>query len=179
MDFIQAANYTKAGRTAVDLLVLHTMENMEKPGAARNVALWFASAEAPQASAHYCIDAGEVIQCVKDEDIAWHAPGANRNGLGLEHAGRAAQSPAEWQDPFSEAALELSANLAADLCHKWKIPAVYVPSGALLKGARGITTHMDVSRAFRKSDHWDPGIGFPIDWYVKRVAELLDSKEAQ
>ena len=32
----------------------------------------------------------------------------------------------------------------------------------LRAGERGITTHAQVSKAWKKSDHWDPGPGFPI-----------------
>ena len=32
----------------------------------------------------------------------FHAPGANHNGIGLEHAGYARQSAEDWADAFSE-----------------------------------------------------------------------------
>ena len=98
--FIQARNSTPANRTTIDLLVIHTMEAPEKPDTAENVARWFAGSTAPQASAHYCIDDDSIVQCVHDKDVAWHAPGANHNGLGFEHAGFAAQAPKDWQDAY-------------------------------------------------------------------------------
>ena len=79
----------RCGPHPIDLLVIHTMEAPEKPDTAENVAKWFAGSTAPQASAHYCIDADSIVQCVQDRDVAWHAPGANHNGLGFEHAGTA------------------------------------------------------------------------------------------
>src|SRR5580765_5605799 len=124
--FIQARNYTKGRTHNIDLLVIHTMESPEKPDTAEAVANWFAGATAPQASAHYCIDNNSIVQCDKDTDVAWHAPGANHNGLGFEHAGRAAQSAADWSDDYSDTMLRLSAELIARKCTEYGIPAVFL-----------------------------------------------------
>src|SRR5262249_47184903 len=138
--FVQARNYTKANRTAVDVIVIHTMESPEKPDTAENVANWFAGATAPQASAHYCIDANSIVQCVRDQDIAWHAPGANSNGLGFEHAGKAAQTRGDWADDYSTKELALSAKLASEKCKQYGIPVVWLSIGDLVSGKRGITS---------------------------------------
>src|SRR5207247_242561 len=123
--FIQARNYTRGRSNPIDVLVIHTMESPEKPDTAESVAHWFAGSTAPQASAHYCIDNNSTVQCVRDTDVAWHAPGANHNGLGFEHAGRAAQTPAEWKDPYSTQLLEVSAQIVAEKCKEYGIPAVW------------------------------------------------------
>ena len=167
--FIEARNYTKGRSGPVDLIVIHTMESPEKPDTAESVAKWFAGPTAPQASAHYCIDSNSIVQCVKDTDVAWHAPGANSNGIGLEHAGRAAQTAKDWSDPYSKAMLELSAGLTARLCKEHKIPVTWLRPADLLAGKRGITGHADVSRAFKRSDHTDPGTSFPIERYLALV----------
>lgn len=174
MEFIQARNYTKTNGRKIDLIVLHTMESPEKPDSAESVARWFASPSAPQASAHYCIDNNSAVQCVRDQDIAWHAPGANNNGLGLEHAGYARQTAAEWNDAYSQQMLALSAALTAQLCAKYAIPVQFVDALGLIKGQRGITTHRQVSEAFKKSSHWDPGAGFPLSDYVAMVKNILN-----
>src|SRR4051812_19382269 len=109
--FVQARNYTRAGRNAIDLIVVHTMEAPEKPGTAENVADWFAGATAPQASAHYCIDADSIVQTVRDEDIARHAPGANHNGIGLEHAGFARFTVGDWGNDYNRRMLDRSSTL--------------------------------------------------------------------
>jgi hypothetical protein len=36
-------------------------------------------------------------------------------------------------------------------------------------GRRGITGHAEVSAAYRQSDHWDPGPGFPVESFLDRV----------
>jgi N-acetyl-anhydromuramyl-L-alanine amidase AmpD len=174
--FIQARNFTKGRSGPIDLVVIHTMESPEKPVTAENVAQWFGGSSAPKASAHYCIDSDSIVQCVKDTDVAWHAPGANHDGIGLEHAGRAAQAAQDWADPYSKAMLERSAVLTASLCKRYDIPVTWLRPAHLLAGKRGITGHVDVSRAFKKSDHHDPGPNFPIERYLALVkAHLGDS----
>lgn len=167
--FIQARNYTIVPSRKIDLVVIHTMENAEKPGSAAMVARWFAGPAAPRASAHYCIDAGEIVQCVQERDVAWAAPGANRNGIHLEHAGRANQSADGWNDNFSRSMLELSAGLCASICARHNIPIVRLTPADLLAGKRGICGHVDVTEAFHKSTHTDPGEYFPWDRYLTSV----------
>ncbi len=170
---IPARNFTPANRTKIGLIVLHSAESSERTGAARNTAVWMAGPDAPQASAHYFLDSAEVYRGVRDEDVAWAAPGANANGIHIEHTGRAAQTADEWDDPYSKAMLLQSARLSAALCLKWQIPPVIVGVQGLKRGDRGLTTHASVSLAFRKSDHTDPGLFFPLDWYQKRVEAVM------
>jgi hypothetical protein len=167
--FIQARHYKVATRQTIDLVVLHTMEAWEKPAMAEAVARWFAGAQAPQASAHYCVDRSATVQCVQEKDIAWHAAGANHNGIGIEHAGYAQQTPADWCDDYSERMLARSARLVADICARYSIPVEPVDDAGLLNGKRGITTHAAVSRAFKKSTHTDPGPSFPMTHYLDLV----------
>jgi N-acetyl-anhydromuramyl-L-alanine amidase AmpD len=171
--FVPARNFTKAGRKEVDLVVVHTMEAPEKGETAENVAAWFAGSTAPQASAHYCVDGDTVVQCVRDDDVAWHAPGANHDGIGIEHAGYARQSQSDWEDDYSTRMLERSARLAADICARYRIPPVWLHPADLLAGRRGITSHANVSQAFKRSDHHDPGTSFPIQRYLRLVQRYL------
>jgi N-acetyl-anhydromuramyl-L-alanine amidase AmpD len=176
MQFIQARNFTRGRSAPIDVLVIHTMESPEKPDTAEDVARWFAGPTAPRASAHYCIDSNTIVQCVRDSDVAWHAPGANHNGLGFEHAGCAAQTAADWEDPYSSSCLELSAQLAAQKCAEHGIPVVWLDVDDLRAGKRGITGHVQVSDAFKRSDHRDPGTHFPVDEYLALVnAHLHDA----
>jgi N-acetyl-anhydromuramyl-L-alanine amidase AmpD len=171
--FVQARNFTKGRSNHIDVLVIHTMESPEKPDTAESVANWFAGTTAPQASAHYCIDSNSIVQSVRDTDVAWHAPGANHNGLGFEHAGRAAQTQHDWSDDYSTKMLELSAQLVADKCRQYDIPPVWLRTADLRAGKRGITGHVQVSEAFKRSDHHDPGTQFPIEAYLKLVKAHL------
>ena len=173
MRFIQARNYTRTSGRAIDVIVIHTMEAPEKPDTAENIARWFAGPTAPRASAHYCIDNNSIVQGVRDQDVAWAAPGCNHNGLQLEHAGYARQRPRDWQDEYSKAMLRLSAGLSSRLCRKHSIPVRWLSAADLKAGRRGITSHANVSAAFRKSSHWDPGAGFPVTDYLRMVKENL------
>lgn len=173
LPFIRARNFTPAQRTQPTVVVVHTMESAEKPGTARAVAKWFAGPSAPRASAHFCIGPDETIQCVALKDVAWGAPGANANGIHLEHVGRAAQTPEQWADAESRATLQRSAELTAKLCRRFGIPAVKLSVDELRAGKRGIVGHHDVSLAFRKSDHYDPGPKFPWGEYLAAVQKLL------
>jgi hypothetical protein len=171
---IQAKNYTNdnRGKGDITLIVIHDMEAPEKGGTAESCARYFAGDNAPRASAHDCIDVDSVVTCVRDEDVAWHAPGVNPISIGLEHAGYARQTAAEWRDPYSTAMLRLSAQRTAMRCITYGIPITYRPAAALAAGGAGlwgITKHDDVSKAFRRSDHWDPGPWFPMDWYLDSV----------
>jgi N-acetyl-anhydromuramyl-L-alanine amidase AmpD len=174
--FVEAKHYNrgrKGGR--IDLIVIHTMEAPEKPTTAESVAAWFASADAPPASAHFCIDQDSIVQCVRESDTAWHAPGANHNGIGIEHAGYARQTPAEWADEASTSMLRLSATLVADLCRRYDIPVERPSVDALKSGARGIVGHIDCTNAFSGGrGHVDPGPNFPFDRFFAMVREELD-----
>lgn len=177
--FVQARNFSPANRTKVDLVVIHDMEHPETPNTAVDVAHWFAGPTAPQASAHYCIDNAAIVGCVREKDVAWHAPGANSNGIGLEHAGYANQTAADWADPYSAAMLAISAQLVHDICTRWNIPMRYVDAVALAAGQRGITTHLQVTN-WQKTPggHTDPGPNFPMDQYIQMVGGVAAAPPA-
>ena len=174
MIVIPAKNYTKCASRRVSLIVIHTAEVPEKKGAAKSIANYFAgkSGPAPQASAHYCVDEDEVVQSVPENDIAWHAPGANSNGIGIELAGYAKQTAADWSDPYSQATLHRAAVLVAELCRKYSIPVTHLESSDVLKNMSGITGHGDVSNAYKKSTHWDPGPNFPWGRFLDMILEV-------
>jgi len=125
-------------------------------------------------SFHYAVDADSATRCVHDEYTAWHAKGhGNAIGIGIELCGRADQSRAEWFDAISLATMNNAARLCARLCHKWNIPAKVLNDRALLNGESGITTHQFVSSAWKQSNHYDPGPGFPLGAFVAAVASAL------
>lgn len=167
--FVQARNYHVGRARPIRCVVLHTMEAAEKPTTAENVAKWFASAAAPMASAHYCIDADSIVQGVREEDTAFAAPGLNADGIQLEHAGYAAQTAADWSDDYSRRMLARSAKLVAGICARHGIPIAFVDAAGLLRGERGITTHAEVTKAYRQSTHTDPGKAFPMTAYLAAV----------
>lgn len=166
--FVESPHVNRTGGRQIDLIVVHTMEMDEKGETAENCAQWFRNPGA-KVSAHYCVDADSIVQCVRDQDVAWAAPGANSDGIQIEHAGRAKQTGRDWGDAYSTAMLERSAALVADLCRKYKIPVAWLYAADLVAGKRGITTHDAVSKAFKRGSHWDPGTGFPVERYLALI----------
>lgn len=123
---------------------------------------------------HNCVDADSIVQCVPDHDVAFAAPGANANGIQIELSGFARQTAVDWGDDFSRKTLARAAGLVARVLRENKIEPAYVDWIALKRGgARGITTHDDVSRAFKQSTHTDPGKGFPMTAFVEAVRALV------
>jgi N-acetyl-anhydromuramyl-L-alanine amidase AmpD len=167
--FRPSPNFTEAAGRKIDLIVIHTMEIDEVPGAAEACAAWFARPDA-EVSAHYCVDADSVVQCVLEEHIAWHARGGNATSIGIELAGRAAQRSGGWDDPYSRATLGRAATLTAEICARHGIPVRRLRAKSVRLGGRGITGHADVSEAFHASDHWDPGPAFPWASFLAQVA---------
>jgi N-acetyl-anhydromuramyl-L-alanine amidase AmpD len=177
MRFVQAKNYTIAHRGAVDWIVVHATQGSERIGAAEATAKRFAGIgqEAPRASAHFAIDPSQVIQCVRETDVAWHCPGANRRGIGIEHCGVSEQTPEQWGDEGSEAELRQSAVLVAALCHRWGIPAVRLSPEDIIRGQRGIAGHVDFTESFKTpGGHRDPGPNFPWQHYLDLVRAAID-----
>jgi hypothetical protein len=140
-------------------------------------------------------DLDSVVQAVLIKDVAYSAPGTNHNGVHIEHAGYAKQTVIEWDDDASRRILQLSAKLCAQLCTQHAIPVTFVNAQGLIAGARGITTHAEVTKACRiardekltdssfynrenpgkmLTDHVDPGPNFPMQSYLQQVDDYTD-----
>jgi N-acetyl-anhydromuramyl-L-alanine amidase AmpD len=166
--FVESPNVTPATARRIDVVVMHTMEIAERKDAAEICARWFAT-PVSKVSAHYCVDADSVVQCVREKDIAWHARGGNTASIGVELAGFARQTRTDWADAYSTAVLGRAAAVVADVCRRRAIPVRWLVADDLSAGRRGITGHAEVSKAYRKSDHWDPGPGFPVEQFLGMV----------
>ncbi|MFD9943188.1 N-acetylmuramoyl-L-alanine amidase [Nonomuraea sp. NPDC059023] len=170
---IRAANYHRGRLSPIRLIVIHSMEAPEKGDTAEAVARYFAR-RSTKASAHICADNNSLVRCVPDRDTAWAAPGANSDGLQLELAGYARQSRADWTDTYSRALLDQAARQCATWARSYRIPIRKLSRTELRAGRRGFTSHADVSLVYRRSDHTDPGRGFPWDRLLNLTAELAD-----
>lgn len=166
--FIAARRYHPGRSARVRLVVLHTTEGDLRRGAAEAVARWFAGPQSPEASAHYVVDADVVVQGVHEGDTAWAAPGANNDGIQVEMVGRAAWTGARWAEPDAAAMIARAGALVGEICRRHGLPLELLTTDDVLAGRAGVTTHAAVSRAYRRSSHWDPGPGFPL-------AALLDA----
>lgn len=164
------------GTRIINWIVVHAAETAETPSTAENLGNYFSTN--PQildgtrkASTHYGVDNNSIGHYVFDHLICYGAGGANLNGIHIEHAGYSAQSRDEWLDPYGIDMLKLSSRLTRELCGIYGVPKEYVNWEGLQQGKRGITTHNDVTLAFRRDDHTDPGVGFPMDQYIKWVVD--------
>lgn len=153
---------------------MHSMEAADKPGTARAVARYFQTMTR-KASAHYCVDGAEIIQCVQTKDVAYGAPGANHNGLHVELAGFAAETVDQWEQPFSLQTIENAAwLLGLILLPKFpNIPIKFLNAAAVAAGESGITTHAEVTAGLPQfhGTHTDPGANFPMTRFLQMVTE--------
>ncbi len=173
--YLQARHFRSANRLRVQWVVIHSAEIGESLDGAevlmRRCAEKRLDAKGKEivSSWHYAVDADSITQSVREEDIAYHAPGANAAGIGIELCGRARQTAAEWDDSYSRTMLSRAAALTADICGRWEIQPTFVTADGLLRGVPGITTHAEVSKAWKRSTHSDPGPNFPLQRYVDLV----------
>lgn len=178
---VPARYFTVAHRKKVDWLVLHTAEVDGRPGMARQVARYFnAMLDGRKASAHYVVDGSDqdsIARCVPEEHVAWHAPGANSRGIGIEFCARAAWTADDWWTPYAERMLLAAAELSAQVAKRWELPLEAVDAQGLAAGRRGITTHAAVTAAFNRSTHTDPGPAFPLDRFMELVRNASPKEE--
>lgn len=171
--FIPAKYQTVAHRTEVFWIVVHTTEGSCATGRALSGALAMQAGER-QASAHYLVDPANIVQCVHDYNVAWHCPGANRRGIGIEHcaSGLGDLVPkTDWFSPEAQAMLRLSANLVVQIAARWKIPLMRLSPADILANKPGIFGHVDATNAFQTpGGHQDPGPNFPWEQYMQLLA---------
>ena len=121
------------------------------------------------------VDDQECWRMLPDLVIPWAAPGANTNGLHIEHCGFARWSRVNWL--MHEPELRRSAFKAARWAHKYGIPLRWVGKYGLRLGRKGVTTHADVTKAFPGGSHTDPGPGFPKDKWMLWAKQYLNQLE--
>jgi hypothetical protein len=172
--FVPAANFHRGRRRPARLIVVHSVEVLDSPSTAENVARFFAR-PSTKASAHAVQDMDSTIQCVRVGDTAWAAPNANADGLHLELAGFARSSRESWLR--QDSTLTWGACVAASWYGLLRylgapVDLRWLGDAELRDGHQGgFVTHADVTRAFgTKGGHTDPGGGFPRAEFLARVA---------
>ncbi len=108
IQYIPSPNYTPGRIQPITKIVIHwavgTMASTDAQFANPN----------SEVSAHYCIEDNNIHQYVKNGDTAWHARQANPYSLGVEHSAAPGR-------PATEATINTSAQLVAQLCSKHNI----------------------------------------------------------
>lgn len=170
MAFI-AARWFSRGPRDVRRITLHDGEVGESRTAAEGIANFFRGGTR-KASAHYACDCDSTVQMVDDNDIAWHVAGDNEHSIGIEQAGYASQTRDQWLDAYGLQMIVFQvAPLVARLSIAHDIPLVLLDEGAVKRNEKGVDTHAVVSRALRKSTHWDPGPNYPLDVLMQHAKE--------
>jgi N-acetylmuramoyl-L-alanine amidase len=152
-------NYTNSTQeTSHDIrkIVIHVAE-----GSYSGTISWFENCAA-QASAHYVVSReGRVAQCVRNEDIAWHAGwwDTNTHSIGIEHAGYV-DNP-NW---FTGSMYHTSAKLSAWCCKEYEIPidSKHIIGHDQVPGCSG--------SGGGNSCHTDPG----LYWNWKKYMRLIE-----
>jgi lysozyme family protein len=168
---VRPDKHTRRRPGRVDLVVLHTAECGETSTAAEAVAGYLVSTDA--ASAHFVVDNDSTVQQVPLGYVAGAAPGANDQGVQIEMCGRAAQTPEQWADAYSIDMLKRASTLVAQVCERLDVPPIFVDAAGLIRGERGVTTHAEVSKAFKRSTHTDPGKHFPMATFLAAVRSKM------
>ena len=177
---VLARSFRRANRTRVDWVVIHTAECSETNQSAEALARYCAGGcDGRGASWHYSADADSIVRSVPEQHVAYATRtaypgvpnGADERAIHIELAGRASQDAGQWGDEFSAAMLDRVARLVADICRRWSVPPRHVEARWMVQGMRGIVGHVDVSRGPGKgrTNHTDPGSGFPWDSFVDAV----------
>jgi hypothetical protein len=84
-------------------------------------------------------------------------PGPVPNAKEFSARWNAARRSWRWARKEQMLMLRRTARLTAELCAAYDVRVTYLGPRALRAGRRGITTHANVSAAWRQSTHWDPG----------------------
>jgi hypothetical protein len=154
----------------IRLLCLHSAECGKVPIAAEALQSWASGAAHPtEASWHFAVDVDSITQSVEIHDIAWHAGPINGYSIGIEQAGRAAQTYEQWTDEYSMALLERTAQLVAVLAAWYDLPIDHVANPKDPK-AKGVCTHADVTKAWKvRGGHTDPGSAYPMEFVLAKA----------
>jgi N-acetyl-anhydromuramyl-L-alanine amidase AmpD len=183
VDFVPAhqstwSRWLKTRPRVVRLITLHSAECGEVDNAAEALAGWAHGESHPVgASWHLAIDSDSATQSVELDDIAWHAGPINYYSIGIEQAGRASQTEAQWLDAYSQRVLANTALAVAILAGTYGIPLEHAID---LKwpATRGVCTHADVTRAWKNpKGHTDPGPCYPMDRMLELARQLLAGAE--
>lgn len=173
--FIQAKHYYPGRTKTPRLFVVHTAETPETSTSAEGLAKYFSTTDT-KVSAHLVGDSDSVVQCVKYQDTAFAAPGANSDGIQYELSGKAAQTT-QWNDEHSKKAIHLMALAARSVCGQFGLPLKHLTNAELAAGEKGIVGHVQVSQVYKKSSHYDPGANFPWNEFISLAAGTPQPQE--
>ncbi len=177
--WVSPRSWSSAGRSSVQLVVIHTTEGSAHAGSAEDGAA-YDQRRTDGTSAHVYVDSDSVVQCVRTADVAHTARfQGNRRGIQFELCGRAGWSASTWAGEYAQAMLRQAARVAARVAREWKIPVVKLSPAQVAAGAEGFCGHYDITRAFPADggDHTDPGPDFPWATFLGMVRDELEEDD--
>lgn len=170
----KAFHISKGSNLPINRVVIHTTSppgakgtSSSAKGEAHATAVYFTSS-ASGGSAQYIEDAAGEEHCVADNEVAQHAP-PNTHSIGIEICGEPTYTRDQWLSGDPDKAMIRAAVRTAELCKRFNIPVQKLSVADLQAGKSGICGHVDVSQAFKLSDHTDPGPNFPWDAFLVAV----------
>ena len=107
----------------------------------------------------------------------FHAPPLNKTWWSICIPGRANQTRDEWLDEESYAGIRAAARFIVEKARSDGFPLERVDAAGLKAGRGGYTSHAEVSKAFRQTDHTDPGVNFPWDVLAAEIARLTTTPQ--
>lgn len=170
---VSGSQFVEAGPVAfqrgrpglVRYVVIHDIE-----GSARSAVNTFRRAGG-EASAHYVISAtGEVIQMVKERDIANHAFHSvlNAYAIGIEHEGFSTK-------PYAPAVYDASARAVAEIVKRYRIPIdrehIVGHHQVPKTDEQATPCPIDAKTCGGKSGHIDPGPAWDWAGYMQKVTQ--------
>jgi hypothetical protein len=158
--------------SSIKYIVLHDMEYTDLANAAEALGRMSAGS-GYGASPHYGVDNDSIQEYLPISYVGWHTTSFNSTTVGIEQAGRAANSRATWLQTYA-GTLDRTAWLVARLARQTGIPiafrnAAYLRAHGANPAVGGVTTHLEHTRALQPGDHTDPGVGYPMDALIAKA----------
>lgn len=166
---------TETGEDRLDVL----LANAQRPGSRVSVGpngSIYPYGSSYHAYANGALD-GSYVQILPATAGPYSAPPTNKTWWHISIPGWARQSRAEWLEGWSRNQIRGVAKFIADKHRIDGFPLVKIGPEQLRAGAKGICGHVDVTYAWRQTDHTDPGPQFPWDTLLADVTNMLTDQE--
>lgn len=155
---------TRGGSQDPNIGVIHSIESPLRPGYAKTLVgpAYFGSSAAG-VSIHYLVDPVDTCQGLPETTVGFHVGGGNKGTIGIEQAGYARFSSAEWNTADGQRQMARLSALMADISRRRPKIALRWLTDAQLRAAwgnPGVTggwvTHDQMRRVIGGTTHYDP-----------------------
>jgi hypothetical protein len=174
---VVAARHGGARPGAPTFGVLHDAETPLAAGFAASIAHMFATTTQDK-SCHYMTDPAETWGVLDDLLVAWHCGNGNPRSIGLEQAGYARFTEAQWTVPDGLAQMDRNADVMRACRARFGIGLFWMTDEQLRAAHAGRpggwATHAQCSRVLGGSTHTDPLPAFPLDLQMQKALDGAD-----